>query len=116
MDMVLEAGKAKVSALRARKCFWERAVRKVPENLSTLAGQNSNCHYAINHFILRFMAGTTGLEPATSAVTGQRSNQLSYVPFLNFSSPPAYFPGSMGSVKIPWYWLLHHRTSVHVCD
>src|ERR1700675_1614727 len=28
------------------------------------------------------MAGTTGLEPATSAVTGQRSNQLNYVPTL----------------------------------
>ena len=28
------------------------------------------------------MAGTTGLEPAASAVTGQRSNQLSYVPTL----------------------------------
>jgi hypothetical protein len=30
------------------------------------------------------MAGTTGLEPATSAVTGQRSNQLSYVPRRKF--------------------------------
>jgi hypothetical protein len=31
--------------------------------------------------VLKGMAGTTGLEPATSAVTGQRSNQLNYVPF-----------------------------------
>jgi hypothetical protein len=29
---------------------------------------------------LKGMAGTTGLEPAASAVTGQRSNQLNYVP------------------------------------
>jgi|KBSMisStandDraft_5_1062788.scaffolds.fasta_scaffold11502_7 hypothetical protein len=29
------------------------------------------------------MAGTTGLEPAASAVTGQRSNQLNYVPSPN---------------------------------
>ena len=27
-----------------------------------------------------FMAGSTGLEPAASAVTGQRSNQLNYDP------------------------------------
>ena len=26
------------------------------------------------------LAGTTGLEPATSAVTGRHSNQLNYVP------------------------------------
>jgi hypothetical protein len=32
--------------------------------------------------LLKGMAGTTGLEPAASAVTGQRSNQLNYVPNL----------------------------------
>jgi hypothetical protein len=31
------------------------------------------------------MAGTTGLEPAASAVTGQRSNQLNYVPTLKIN-------------------------------
>ena len=31
---------------------------------------------------LKELAGTTGLEPAASAVTGQRSNQLNYVPAL----------------------------------
>jgi hypothetical protein len=30
----------------------------------------------------RGKTGATGLEPATSAVTGQRSNQLSYAPAL----------------------------------
>jgi hypothetical protein len=29
------------------------------------------------------LAGTTGFEPATSDVTGRRSNQLNYVPALN---------------------------------
>jgi hypothetical protein len=28
------------------------------------------------------LAGTTGLEPAASCVTGMRSNQLNYVPSL----------------------------------
>jgi len=36
------------------------------------------------------MAGTTGLEPATSAVTGQRSNQLSYVPKDSFNTLVIY--------------------------
>jgi hypothetical protein len=43
---------------------------------------------------LEYMAGTTGLEPATSAVTGQRSNQLSYVPGFF----PAFFQTGSGSV------------------
>ncbi len=33
------------------------------------------------------MAGTTGLEPATSDVTGRRSNQLNYVP-ASLRKPP----------------------------
>ena len=32
------------------------------------------------------MAGVTGLEPAASGVTGQRSNQLSYTPVLDAAS------------------------------
>ena len=34
------------------------------------------------HFPIEKMAGATGLEPATSGVTGQRSNQLSYAPAI----------------------------------
>ena len=41
------------------------------------------------------MAGTTGLEPATSAVTGQRSNQLNYVPAIN---PSTALPGEPGDL------------------
>ena len=32
---------------------------------------------------LNFLAGATGLEPATSGVTGRRSNQLNYAPFIS---------------------------------
>ena len=33
------------------------------------------------------MAGVAGLEPVTSAVTGQRSNQLSYTPAPGEANP-----------------------------
>ena len=36
------------------------------------------------------MAGTTGLEPAASAVTGQRSNQLNYVPTRQNAQLPVF--------------------------
>ena len=38
------------------------------------------------------MAGVTGLEPATSCVTGRRSNQLSYTPIqVRFTLYPTFF-------------------------
>ena len=68
------------------------------------------------------MAGTTGLEPATSAVTGQRSDQLSYVPRLFFnnlglchieSSASQHSPFSLDSTLSPlwtefWGFGGHH--------
>jgi hypothetical protein len=46
-----------------------------------------HCRSATKPFILLgLVAGTTGLEPATSAVTGQRSDQLSYVPKIVFNN------------------------------
>ena len=49
--------------------------------------------------LLKKLAGTTGLEPATSCVTGMRSNQLNYVP-----ADKPWVPGSkryvVGSQRI----------------
>ena len=36
----------------------------------------------LNQSLGKDLAGTTGLEPATSDVTGRRSNQLNYVPAI----------------------------------
>jgi hypothetical protein len=44
------------------------------------------------------MAGTTRLELATSAVTGQRSNQLNYVPTV------VRLGAGMESSVTRWYW------------
>ncbi len=49
------------------------------------------------------MAGATGLEPATSAVTGQRSNLLSYAPAMLGASPTTFLaaPVCQGSALGP---------------
>jgi hypothetical protein len=41
------------------------------------------------------MAGSTGLEPAASAVTGQRSNQLNYDPALCAGCAEALSPSGL---------------------
>jgi hypothetical protein len=52
----------------------------VPNLVPTLRGQASE-KKAANPFLMGSRAtGATGLEPATSGVTGRRSNQLSYAP------------------------------------
>ena len=42
----------------------------------------------ISAALFRKVAGVTGLEPAASGVTGQRSNQLSYTPISGSRLPP----------------------------
>ena len=48
-------------------------------------GENATAHTCARVLLFENVAGTTRPELATSAVTGQRSNQLNYVPSL-FSS------------------------------
>jgi hypothetical protein len=43
------------------------------------------------------MAGSTGLEPAASAVTGQRSNQLNYDPALCAGCAEALSPSGLAT-------------------
>ncbi len=76
------------------------------------------------------MAGTTGLEPATSAVTGQRSNQLSYVPtlfsttcrkLLNYwlcllSTLSSHFYRINPISRINWtVWIVNKTTNFRLC-
>ena len=58
------------------------AARKEAEKCLTRIGPFLCCHFDCHRPLsaLESMAGTTRLELATSAVTGQRSNQLSYIP------------------------------------
>jgi hypothetical protein len=79
--MVLEAGKKVLPAPSKGAKGQRKKVRIAPAPSSAPLKEDldfATCHKPF--IFLGFMAGTTGLEPATSAVTGQRSNQLSYVP------------------------------------
>jgi hypothetical protein len=66
------------------------------------------CHCGGHHSLslLECIAGTTGLEPATSAVTGQRSNQLSYVP-TSFSSTYAKSKNLLSFVPVGFFSRFH---------
>ena len=57
--------------------------------------------------LVESMAGTTVLEPATSAVTGQRSNQLSYVPSF-FSSTYAKSKNLLSFAAVYFFSRFHY--------
>ena len=48
------------------------------------------------------MAGVTGLEPATSGVTGRHSNQLSYTPAMGAHIRTSVQKGRLGIVERPF--------------
>ena len=50
------------------------------------------------------MAGATGLEPATSGVTGRRSNQLSYAPATVDRGVTSYLGTPQVSSNSPGRW------------
>ena len=72
---LLAANEASIARIRAsRVSLTVSAVSFPGYDLRNLVSEKARIH-------LR-MAGVAGLEPVTSAVTGQRSNQLSYTPAL----------------------------------
>ena len=60
--------------------FW--ALRKIRKVKPYLPGSAPSSFEGACNQGNQGVAGTTGLEPATSDVTGRRSNQLNYVPLL----------------------------------
>jgi integrase len=59
------------------------AKRRALDSIVTKTVTKRECQTGTSHDPQEMLAGTTGLEPATSCVTGMRSNQLNYVPAEN---------------------------------
>jgi hypothetical protein len=79
------AGADAGSLLHVRIDAKRKALNALAVGVKTVSHDRNNDTKPVGGAILfsqplERMAGTTGLEPAASAVTGQRSNQLNYVP------------------------------------
>ena len=86
--LFLQAIKRKRREVTGRKRSEDGLTQGAPYGIGDRNEKNSSrkeIHKADRRKVVNFdpdriMAGPTGLEPATSGVTGQRSNQLSYGP------------------------------------
>ena len=78
MNVYARASKGRLAEISER--VGDRILPALDKD-GTQQEHNESCAEAISPCVTRGnMAGTTGLEPATSTVTGWHSNQLSYVP------------------------------------
>ena len=74
--------------------FAPRGPKNKARRLRTAEGRRTN---GVTDFEESAMAGRTGLEPATSGVTGQCSNQLNYRPTLALARGVANFQSACKS-------------------
>src|SRR6185369_6659216 len=81
-DTRLEALRAPLSGLDAGGHRSTRPPPRRPRPLVArdIRGMENGARTATSKKLLQIETGATGLEPATSGVTGRRSNQLNYAP------------------------------------